>query len=604
MAFAHTLAVLVWLEATMCKPLLTLFICSAAFAQNHNVLVIVADDIGVDYVGAYQEGTNPPPTPNIDSLANNGVLFRNAWANPSCSPTRACVMTGRYPFRTLVGRWISHYANPSPTGLLQPEERTLPEVLDAAQSVYSHALIGKWHLNNALASPDAPRTIGGYSFHAGSLEGQIPSYTNWTRVVNGVAAVTTTYCTTQNTDDALAWIQSQSNPWLCVLTYQAPHIPYHAPPAHLHTQNLAGLTPQASNHTPANIPFYRAMVESLDTEIGRLFSTLGSGVMNDTNIIFIGDNGTVQRQSVAPFNGLRAKGTPYEGGVNVPLLVSGPAVQQPGREVTALACAVDVFSTVIDLADASSGLPPFIVHDSVSLLPYLTDPNQAPMRQFAYTEQFTGSNWPAPNTNGHATIRDSQYKLIHRYSGGGDELFDLINDPWETNNLNNSSNTAVQQARAVLLGEINRLRGSGGGNNFTVFGNGACVGSNGIPIISASGDPTLNGNYTIAINGGKPLSFTLFVFGYSYTQTGAFALPLNLTVIGAHQDCILSSSADVMLLAVTGFTGAVTQLINVPGSVALVGQQLFTAGVIIDTTAPNNPGGFVSTNSLATTIGM
>lgn len=587
----------------MPKLLLLLALSCSAFAQDHNVLLIVADDIGVDYVGAYQEGTNPPPTPNLDALASNGVLFRNAWANPSCSPTRACILTGRYPFRTLVGRWIGHYTNPTNVGLLQPEERTLPKVLDAAGSNYAHALIGKWHLHNAFASPDAPRTIGGFSHFAGSLEGQIPSYTSWTHVVNGVSTPTTAYCTTQNTDDALAWIQSQSGPWLCVLTYQAPHIPYHAPPAHLHTQNLAGLTPQTTTHTPANIPFYRAMVESLDTEIGRLVTTLGSAVMDETNVIFVGDNGTVQRQSVAPFDGLRAKGTPYEGGVNVPLIVSGPAVQQPGREVAALACAVDIFSTVVDLCASSAGLPPFTVHDSVSLEPYLSDPNQPALRQFAYTEQFIGTTWPAPNLNGHATIRDSQYKLIHRYSGGNDELFDLVNDPWETTNLNGSSNPAIQAARTALLDEIDRLRATGDGGNFTVFGDGACVGTNGIPTISATGDPSLGGNYTIAIQGGRPLSFTLFVFGYSYTNSGALALPLNLSVIGAHQDCILSSSADVLQLAITGFTGDVTQLVNVPSNVALIGAHLFTAGVIIDQTAPNNPGGYVSTNSLATTIG-
>ena len=112
---------------------------------------------------------------------------------------------------------------------------------------------------------------------------------------------------------------------MCVLTYQAPHIPYHAPPAHLHTQNLAGLTPQPTTHTPANIPFYRAMVQSLDTEIGRLFATLGPAVMNTTNVLFIGDNGSVQRQSVAPFDGLRSKGTPF-------VLASGGHVDPPPAE--------------------------------------------------------------------------------------------------------------------------------------------------------------------------------------------------------------------------------------------------------------------------------
>ena len=95
-------------------------------------LIIVADDLGVDYVGVYGEGSAPPPTPNIDGLAGRGVLFRNAWANPSCSPTRACINTGRYPFRTLVGRWIRHLNNSEPIGTLQEREWTLPEVLDSA----------------------------------------------------------------------------------------------------------------------------------------------------------------------------------------------------------------------------------------------------------------------------------------------------------------------------------------------------------------------------------------------------------------------------------------------------------------------------------------
>jgi len=590
--------------ATVLAALLGLHLGTAVAAQNHNILLIVADDIGVDYVGAYQEGTNPPPTPTIDSLATNGVLFRNAWANPSCSPTRACIMTGRYPFRTLVGRWIGHFTNPPNVGLLRPNELTLPKAFDAANSGYAHALIGKWHLGNSFGSPDEPRTIGGYAHYAGSLEGQIPSYTNWTHVVNGVSTPTTAYCTTQNTDDALSWIQGQTSPWLCVLTYQAPHIPYHAPPAHLHTQNLAGLTPQTTTHTPANIPFYRAMVESLDTEMGRLFATLGPTVMNDTNVIFIGDNGTVQRQSVAPFNGLRAKGTPYEGGVNVPLLISGPDVQQPGREVTALACAVDVFATVVELGNAAAGLPPFLVHDSQSLVPYLTDPNQANIRQFAYTEQFTGTSWPAPNSNGHATIRNGQYKLIHRYSGGSDELFDLVNDPWETNNLNSSSNPAIQQAKTALLNEINALRSNGGGQNFNVFGNGACVGSTGIPTIAGSGNPNPGQAYTVSVQGARPLSFAIFAFGFSWTSMGGTTLPLNLAAIGANPNCILSSSADILGLGITGFTGGAQELVSVPPDPSLVGSAVFTSCVILDPTAPANPGGYVSTNALATVIGI
>lgn len=130
----------------------------------------------MDYVGAYKEGTNPPPTPNIDALAQRGVLFRNTWANPSCSPTRACILTGRYPFRTYVGRWIRHPHHSDPIGTLAAREWTLPEVLDRAQIGYAHACVGKWHLGDASLGADTPRIYGGFDHFAGSLEGQIPDY--------------------------------------------------------------------------------------------------------------------------------------------------------------------------------------------------------------------------------------------------------------------------------------------------------------------------------------------------------------------------------------------------------------------------------------------
>ncbi|MEY2982666.1 MAG: Arylsulfatase precursor, partial [Planctomycetota bacterium] len=119
---------------------LALLVTAGLVAQGqNNVLILLADDIGVDYVGCYGEGSNPPPTPNIDTLAQRGVLFRNAYANPSCSPTRACIHTGRFPFRTLVGRWIRYENNSEPIGRLLDEEWTIPEVLDRAGSGYAHA---------------------------------------------------------------------------------------------------------------------------------------------------------------------------------------------------------------------------------------------------------------------------------------------------------------------------------------------------------------------------------------------------------------------------------------------------------------------------------
>ena len=104
-----------------------LWIHHSVSAQRPNVLILLADDLGVDYVGAYGEGAAPARTPNIDALAARGVLFRNAWASSSCSPTRASILTGRSPSRTLIGRWINYPANVEPIGTLRPGEWTFPE---------------------------------------------------------------------------------------------------------------------------------------------------------------------------------------------------------------------------------------------------------------------------------------------------------------------------------------------------------------------------------------------------------------------------------------------------------------------------------------------
>lgn len=568
--------------------------------SSENVLLIVADDLGVDYVGCYAEGTNPPPTPNIDALADDGVLFRNAWAYPSCSPTRASLLTGRYPFRTLVGRWIAHNDVPPTVGLLRFGERTLPELLDAGATGHAHALIGKWHLGNVASDPDEPRTIGGFDHFAGLLEGQIPDYQSWTHVVDGVSAPTTTYCTIQNTDDALAWIAQQSGPWTCVLTYQAPHVPYHVPPANLHTQSLSG-PPTTQVHTSQNRPYYRAMVESLDTEIGRLMNSLGTSVLDATNVIFVGDNGSVQQQAVAPFNPGRAKGTPFEGGINVPLIVSGPAVNQPGREVGHLVCAVDLFETALNLAGTSA--PPGVQHDSVSLAPYLADPQQASLRSFAYSEQFTGTTWPSPEQSGYAICRDDRYKLIDYQNGTTDRLYDLVADPFENVNLITSSNPAHVTAEAELRAEIARLRGTYQPIEFQVFGTSTCVGSNGLaPRISATGSTSPGQTFSVHLDDAAPFKPALFAMGSSSSTWLGLPLPLSLVTLNADPACMLSSSAQDLYVHLTGPTGSAVRFLTVPSDPSLVGLTRYAAWVVLDAGIAGNPAGYVSSLSVAMTV--
>ena len=359
--------------------------------QPGNVLVLVADDLGVDQLRLYGQGSDFPPTPNLELLAASGVVFLNAWSEPTCSPTRAALMTGRHGLRTSIGIAIDPFAD---SFGLRASEVTLPEMLDLGTGArYAHALIGKWHLSPFSAGDLAPNQAG-FGHFAGSLEGQITNYSSWRRVVDGVPATSTRYATSAAVDDALAWIDRQNSPWFCMVAFQAPHAPFHAPPSALHTQNLPSGPPRSSCAPMAGNdprPYYKAMVQALDTEIGRLLSSLPAREFARTTILFLADNGSDPCVAAPPTN--RAKGTLYQGGIHVPLIASGYRVE---RGVSpALVTTSDLFATVAELAgvELAETLPGHAL-DSISFVPSLAEPALG-MRRFAFAEVFT------PNGDGN-----------------------------------------------------------------------------------------------------------------------------------------------------------------------------------------------------------
>jgi arylsulfatase A-like enzyme len=414
-------------------------------ARGDNVLMIVADDLGVANVGAYNVGPysaggTPGPTPTIDALAASGVRFRNAWSNPVCSPTRGGFLTGRHAFRHGVG---------AVGGILPTSEVTIAEVA-GAHGVAS-ALIGKWHVGTTgVGGPLAPN-VAGFDHYAGVLAGALPDYRDWTRTVNGVSATETGYATTVNVDDALAWIAAQRGPWVCIVAFNAPHAPWHKPPSALHTQDLVGLPP---NSFP--LEHYKAAIEAMDSEIGRLLTGLGVAA-SSTNVIFVGDNGTPGEVVEPPFVSSRAKGTVYQGGVHVPLIVSGPAVVSGDRDVLACVHTVDLFATMAGLAgaDYTTVVPDDRLIDAISLMPYLANPAQGDLRSTAYTETFPGAT---PDV-GRAAIRNAQYKVLH--DGPVFEFYDLISDPLEATDLLAGALTSDQAAAfAELSCRLRALRNS------------------------------------------------------------------------------------------------------------------------------------------------
>ena len=350
--------------------------------KQGNILILLGDDVGVDMIGAYNVGSDLAPTPNIDSLASRGVMFENAWSNPVCSPTRATIQTGRYSFRTGVGMGIPCLTTPYG---LPMEELTLPEMLQFGTTVqYSSAAIGKWHMSTLddglLLAPNAH----GYDHYEGYLCGEVGDYYDWIKTTNGQNSRVQEYVTVHNTNAALNWISQAHEPWLCYVSYNNPHSPFHIPPANLHTNDL-------SNSPPPSVdprPYYKAQVEAMDTEIGRLLAGVGTK-LDRTTVFFIGDNGTPGSVIRAPYQPDRAKGSLYQGGVNVPFIVAGPQVTVSGRSA-ALVGTVDVFSTVMELAGIDRSVLPVRdgILDSVSLVPYFTNPALPSIRETILAETF------------------------------------------------------------------------------------------------------------------------------------------------------------------------------------------------------------------------
>ncbi|HJP00795.1 MAG TPA: sulfatase-like hydrolase/transferase [Planctomycetota bacterium] len=437
-----------------------LLLAGAAAAQD-NILILLADDVGVDHIGAYAEGQDTPPTPNIDALAAGGVLFRNAWANPVCSPTRAAIQTGRHGFRTGIGMALGL----SPTSYaLSTAELILPELFDLHGELgYAHAAIGKWHLGNGSVGGGYSPNIAGYSHFAGTLGNFKAPYDFffWPAWVDGNYSVITNYATVDTAEAARIWIETAPEPWICYVAFNAPHAPLHTPPDELYTVDLPDTDPRIDPR-----PFYRADIEAMDSEIGRLLTSIDGDTFDRTNVIFAGDNGTPSESTIAPFDPDHAKLTCYEGGVNVPLIISGPSVVVPGREVAHLVALVDLFATVADMAgiDAQASLPQ-VELDSVSAYPYLEKTDAHPQRQTVYSEIFH-PNGPGPYEFAVRTIRNERYKLIwfelpsKKYA-----LYNLVDDPWEQVNLlaGGTPSPLHQSVFRYLRNKMNALIGSGSG---------------------------------------------------------------------------------------------------------------------------------------------
>lgn len=431
---------------------------------QRNVLLIIADDLGTDYFSFYEDaGIDTVYVPNIRFLVKKGVRFKNAMSNPVCSATRSGILTGRYSFRTGVGGIVGGTGG---SNQLDTAEVTIPRLLKKFNSNIIRADIGKWHLHNpAPVSHLTYPNVMGFQDYEGGFIGQLTSYTNWTKYTNGVSSTCTTYATTENVNNAIAFVKTQQNsPFFLWLAFNAPHEPLHLPPLSLHTYTT--LSGTAGNLTANPKPYFKAMIQAMDTEIGRLFDSLRMmNKMDSTDVIFIGDNGQTPRTAqIADLT--KAKGTIYQYGVHVPFIVAGPSVVNQGRVSDALINTTDIFATVLDLFKYTAWptqIPSSKPIDSKSLFPIIKN-TATTVRPWSFCEIF---KLTTDSADGKA-MRNIDYKLL-RFDYGKEEFYNLTLDPLETNNLLLSTMTSVDLSNYnYLCSEMTTLVGTGVFCNTTV----------------------------------------------------------------------------------------------------------------------------------------
>jgi len=424
------------------KHLPILFLCllactlSAAEPAKPNIVFILCDDLGVNDLHCY--GRRDHRTPNLDRLARDGMRFTSAYAAQSiCSPSRAAILTAKTPARLHLTTYLPGRANSVAQKLLHPqialqvglEEKTLPDYFKSAG--YTTAAIGKWH-------------IGGVGF--GPAEHGFD--------VVKTPAVNTTPSATEGSKGEYAMTRfaeefidaNRERPFVLYLAHNNPHIPYKATPEH------------AAAHAGAFEPVYAAVIETLDTVVGRVLTKLDALQLTEkTLVIFTSDNGGLHMPEggharVTHNTPFRAgKGFLYEGGLRIPLIARWPGRIPAGAVVDTPVINTDWIPTLLSLV----GLPIPAGLDGIDTTPVLTGRGSMAPRPF---------HWHFPHYNNQGgrpggAMRDGTWKLVEFYDApDAPELYDLATDIGEKTNLADRHADRVRTMRAALAKWRNSIR--------------------------------------------------------------------------------------------------------------------------------------------------
>ena len=398
---------------------------NSSVARKPNILMILVDDLGYGDLSSY--GAKDVQTPNIDKLIASGMRFDNFYANcPVCSPTRASLLTGRYPDLVGVPGVIrTHIKNN--WGYLNPKAVLLPQLLKKAG--YHTAIVGKWHLG--LSSPAKPNDRGFDHFH-GYLGDMMDDYYNHRRHgynymrLNEKEIDPKGHATDQFTQWSIDYIRQRSKsnqPFFLYLAYNAPHTPIQPP-----KDWIAKVKKREKDITDRRAKLV-ALIEHMDDGIGKVLAALKeTGLSNNTLAIFTSDNGG--QLNVGANNGpLRAgKQDMYEGGIRVSTGAAWPGKIKPGSKSDRVALTMDLFPTICDAAGAK------IEHeiDGRTILPTFLGKSQPPEDRFLFWVRREGGHYGG---RAYYAARYGDYKLVQNTPFEPLELYNLKEDPKEENPL-------------------------------------------------------------------------------------------------------------------------------------------------------------------------
>jgi arylsulfatase A len=394
-----------------------------------NVILILADDLGVNDLGCY--GRAEHRTPHLDRLASQGMRFTCAYtAQPICSPSRATLMTGKSPARLHLTNFLPGRPDAPSQKLLQPriegqlplEETTIAELLQ--QAGYATGLFGKWHLGGRDFGPEQQ----GFATVVAPPANTRPTLSDGGKGEGAITAAA---------EDFIA--AHRDEPFFCYVAHNNPHIP------------LAAAPELVEKHRDAFHPVYAAMIESLDDSVGRLMAKVDAlGLTERTIFIFTSDNGGLHvlespgtpATHNRPFRA--GKGFLYEGGLREPLLIRWPGVVAARNVCETPVVLTDLVPTILAAAgiDAATTVGPL---DGVSLVGLLRG-EPLPPRQLC---------WHFPNYTNQGSrpagaIREGDWKLVEQFEDGSVELFNLAADPSETTNLAAEQTARVDDLRQKL----------------------------------------------------------------------------------------------------------------------------------------------------------